>query len=708
MSEIAREPRQSSAPLTAADRLDSWKEIAAHLNRDISTVQRWEKREGLPIHRLPHDKGGSVFAFKSELDAWMNRGVRERDSAAARREAHTGPTGNGSVAVHAVGLPTKPAGRTRRRAALLAGVMLTLAGAAAWVAQSARASRADIDTPVAEVRFVISDPPVATHLGKASGDAPVAVSQDGSVLVYVGRQNGVERLYKRRLAEAAAAPIPGTEGAVTPFISPDGQWVGFTRFNDAGPGARLQKVALAGGAPVTICEMAASRGASWGADGRIVFAPHPDSGLWQVPAAGGVPEPLTRPDPAKGERSHRYPFVIADARLVLYTIAKSDITSFDDAVIAMRDLDSGEEAELIRGGSYPMYVAATQQLLYARGGTVLAAAVDVERRALLEPPATVLTDVVTFPFTGAAAVAISNTGVLITVPGGAQAPAPTTVVRVDRQGHSEAVPFPREHISNIRIAPDQRTVAMEVDGANSAIWVGDLRRATAVRLTPQWTHWSPVWSPDGTRVASTSGRGGARNLFVYRVDRPNEPEQLTTTERTNFVTSWSRDGRYLAYDDQTSTAARDVAVFDLKTRTSIPVIHSPADEYHGRFIPDGTYIAYVSDETGRPEVYLQTFPQPSRKVVVSRGGGTKPVWAPNGRELYYRRGDELVALPVRTLPALEVGTPRVLFSKRSYGSDFDVTDDGHFLLVEDVERPKETPLHVTINWRGMRSTVSSR
>jgi len=706
MSDVSPVHGSPSPGPEPGERLDSWKEIAAYLKRDISTVQRWEKKEGLPVHRLPHDKMGSMFAFKPELDAWLNRGLRRAEAVPATSD---GPSSQQEVSPIGVAARARlhPDGpRSSSRVVLIGSAAVVLAfltgAAAAWVASASRGATAEVKTLAPEIRFVVNNPPVTTNSGPRAGDAPIAVARDGSVLVYVATENGVQRLYQRRLGNAVAAPIAGTEGAQTPFLSPDGRWVGFTVFAGTGTGARLQKVALAGGEPVTICELAGSRGASWGSDGTIIFAPHPDSGLWQVPDTGGVAQVLTRPDPDKGERSHRWPFFIPDRRLVLYTIAKSDIASFDDAVIAIRDLDTGRDTELVRGGSYPMYVEATGQLVFARAGTLLTSPLDLTRRAVREPPSTVLTDVLTYPITGAAAAAISNTGVLISAPGGPAATPSTTVLRVDRQGKSEPISFPRALMSGARVSPDQRMIAMEIDGANNAIWIGDLRRATTARLTPQWTHWSPVWSPDGTQIAFTSGRGGGRNLFVQRIDRPEEAERLTTSDGTNLVTSWSSDGRYLAYDDQAATTARDIAVFDLKDRKPIPLVHSPADEYSGRFSPDAKFLAYVSNDSGRPEVYLQAFPQSTFKTAVSPGdGGTNPVWARDGRELYYRNGDALMAVSVRTGPVLAVGSPRLLFRKRTFNNDFDVTADGHFLMVETSDAPSAMPFTVIVNWLGI-------
>jgi serine/threonine-protein kinase len=703
MPEVSPAPAPSSPASAPGARLESWKEIAAYLKRDISTVQRWEKKEGLPIHRLPHDKLGSVFAFTAELDAWLNRAIRESEvlespeRQVAVDSSSVAPTPGSTVASDGAAHGRHPmVGVTTALVVMLAG------GAAALIWWLARGTQ-DAHLQPAEIRFVVSAPPLAAQLPRTTGDAPLAISPDGSVLVYVATENEVSRLYQRRLSDAEAVVIAGTEGAQTPFISPDGRWVGFTRFTGTGTGGRLLKVALAGGQPVTICELPAGRGATWGADGTIVFAPHPDAGLWHVPASGGVPRPLTRPDAGKGERSHRWPFFVPGRRLVLYSIAKSDITTFDDAVIAMRNLDTGQDTELIRGGSYPIYLETTEQLLFARAGTVLAASLDVRRSSIRDQPVTVLTDVMTYPVTGAAAVAISNTGVLATASGGSLPPPANTVVKVDRQGNSEPIPFPPGPMSGVRLAQDQRTVAMEMDGANATIWIGDLRDATLTRLTPQWTHWSPVWSPDGKQVAFTSGRGGGRAVFVQRIDHAQEAERLTTTEGTHLVTSWSRDGRFIAYDDQTSTTARDIVLLDVQTRTSVPVIHSPADEYSGRFSPDGHYLAYVSNESGVPEIYLHALQQSSLKIPVSRGeGGTNPVWALDGRELFYRDGDAMMAVSVQTRPSLAVSVPHVLFRKRTLNNDFDVTADGGFVMVEASSGTVLTPFTVTVNWSATR------
>lgn len=593
--------------------------------------------------------------------------------------------------------PRANAPKANRRAAALALALaaVLIAGAAgAWIARQ----RTEVPAAPAPgpVRFVVNDPPVAANFG--GGIPSVAVARDGSLFVYVAIEDGTRRLYQRRLGDAASTRIPGTEGASAPFLSPDARWVGFTVSSTTAN--RLRKVSLSGGDPVTIAELGATRGAVWGADDTIVFAPNPEFGLWRVPADGGTPVPVTRPDASKGARSHRWPFLLPGGRSVLYTIAGSDITTFDDAVIAMHDFDTGVETELVRGGSFPIYLAATGHLIYSRAGTLLAVPLDLDRRTTQGRPAAVLTDIVTYPMTGGAEVAISEAGVLLSLVGPATSPSPGAIVLLDRQGAATTIPFPSEALGPARLASDGRTVAVGVDGANSSIWIGDLGKASTVRLTPSWTNIWPTWAPDGRRVAYASGRGDGHRVFVHAIDGRSQPEQLTTGEhRQSVPTSWSSDGRYIAYDDQVPPARRDVMVVDLTDgRRTSALVQTPSDEHTGRFSPDMRYLAYVSNDSGIAEVYLQTFPEAATKTRVSRGGGLAPVWARNGRELYYINGDAMMAVPITTSPQLTVGQPRVLF-RRTLPNTYDVTPDGKFLIFDEGQSPlRAAPLNVTVNW----------
>jgi eukaryotic-like serine/threonine-protein kinase len=700
MSELASRPRPAPPASSSEERLDSWKEIAAYLKRDVSTVQRWEKKEGLPVHRLPHDKLGSVYAFKSELDGWWGKGRQRLE--AGEPGQRPDKIGNTLATWRQGARQVLGASRSAvlRRSAL-ALVAFIIGGLAVGLALSNRLRLVDQGasaraTSPPPIRFLVDTPPVNANL--FDGVPSVAVARDGSVVVYVAAENGVRRLYQRRLGDVSAVPIPGTEGATAPFLSPDARSVGFTV---AIAPARLQRVSLAGGAPVTICELGGMRGASWGDDDTIIFSPHPDAGLWRVVAGGGVPEPVTRPDPEKGERSHRWPQYLAEQRLVLYTVAKSDLMSFDDAVIVARDLETGRETELVRGGSYPMYVAATGHLLYPRAGNLLAVPFDPGTQSTRGPSLTVVSDLVTYPFTGAAEVSISEAGVLAMIAGGVTMPQRTVVI-VDREGNSEPTAFPPSGWEVPRISPDGRSIALTRNAANASIWISDLSGATSVRLTPEWTNrGGAVWSPDGLRVAYSSGHAGARHLYWQSIDGRGEAEQVTMDGDAGLATSWSSDGRYIAYDYRQSSGARDIFILDTAgQRTSFPFANTRFTEQSAQFSPDAALVAYVSDESGRPEVYMDAFPERGTKTLVSRGGGSAPRWARHGRELYYRIGDAVMAVEVRhDTPTPSVGVPRVLFRKVIFDTAYDVTPDGRFVMIEEIDSPlRVAPLTVTVNW----------
>jgi hypothetical protein len=301
------------------DRLESWKEIAAYLRRDVTTVQRWEKRDGLPVHRLAHDKLGSIFAFKSELDAWS---IRSTISGAIPRTRGAGTRG-------------------RRLVAVIIGVSATLGISAVglWLQRRAAATSSESQ----QVTRTVLELPKASELGVP------AISPDGRYVVYPTTTDRLDgQLYIRSLAEFEARPLPETRGATVPFFSPDGQWIGFFANGE------LRRVSRHGGAPVTIAPAPDGRGASWGSDGTIVFAPHYLGGLMRVPAAGGTVQILTRT--GSGEKTHRAPHFVPNSSIVIFTTGTAEIESFDDARLEAVRVDTGERRVLLGGGTDGRYV----------------------------------------------------------------------------------------------------------------------------------------------------------------------------------------------------------------------------------------------------------------------------------------------------------------------------------------------------------------
>jgi Tol biopolymer transport system component len=284
----------------------------------------------------------------------------------------------------------------------------------------------------------------------------------------------------------------------------------------------------------------------------------------------------------------------------------------------------------------------------------------------------------------------------------------TSLSFVDRHGNATAIPFPPALFQSAAVSPDGRAVAIGLDNANASIWMGDLVRATATRLTLAWSNNDAVWSPDGKRVVFTSGRGGARNVFWQAVEN-NEPEQLTHSDHNQVATSWSSDGRYIVYNDQGPATPRDIFVIAVADRKERPLIQTPFDEHSAKFSPDGKWIAYVSNESGTAQVYLQTFPELKQKTLISREGGTLPVWSRNGRELYYRNGANMMTVSVSNGPHFSIGTASVLFRRTSQFPVFDVTPDGRFLMIDDRDSPlTAAALTVRVNWLDVLRTNAMR
>ncbi len=701
MGDVSPAPRDVSPVSAADDRLDSWKEIASYLKRDVSTVQRWEKKEGLPVHRLPHDKLGSVFAFKPELDAWWNRG-RQRIEAAEtsprwERTRDTlldwrSPLANAFRASAA-------ALRSSWKSALALGLAL-LAAFAAGGAVIWQVARSRMSAPRPVVRSVI---PLAPAESVVNG---IAISPDGRWVAYGGRHEGQWNIYVRALDESASRLIPGTEGGHEPFFSPDGQWVGF--FNDERN--EMRKVALSGGAPVTICEAGTGhRGASWGADGTIVFTPTTggpagDGGLRAVSNTRGIVQVLTRPDADRREKTHRWPHVLPSGKAVLFTSGTADISSFDDAAIEVLTFESGERKVLMKGGAYARYIS-TGHLVYARAGALIAAPFNIGRLEITGPPVAVLDGVATRPERGDAAFDVSDNGTLVYAAGGPHVRAAAQLVWVDRGGRIDPItPEPRA-FSVPRVSPDGRRIAVVVDAANQRVWVYDIGRGTLMQLPASWDMRDPAWTPDGSRItAVVEGRG----LSWQPADGSGPPQMFGDSVGGNPL-SWSPDGKMLTLARRGEGMRYDTWLFrpsDGEPKLK-PLLHGKANEHSAVFSPDGRWLAYVSDESGRDEIYVQPIDSPAKRWQISTAGGLEPVWARDGRELFYRHETKMMAVQVRLGPAFTASVPTVLFAgdfvmggEGSPGrTAFDVMPDGRrFVMIKRVPSPSVTELHLVQDW----------
>jgi Tol biopolymer transport system component len=579
----------------------------------------------------------------------------------------------------------------RRALVLSLGILLLAAGVASLVTWNLKPA----PSPQPVTRMIINLPAGQQLAGLESG-AAVAFSPDGTHLAYVARQGSTQQIYLRAMDSLEARPIPGTEGGVSPFFSPDGQWLGFFA------GGTLKKVSVSGGAALTLANSTLPYGASWGSHGAIAFSALTITAVQQVPDAGGAPQPLTHLD--KGDVTHRWPEFLPGGKAVLFAAATNAI-NFTNAQVAVQLVGTGERRTLIQGGTEPRY-ASSGHLVYAQGGTLMAVPFDPPRLAATGAAVPMVEGVLQSPVNGAAQYGISATGSLAYVSGGVQS-AQSKLVWVSRNGAEQPLAAPAHAYLGPRLSPDSRRVAVTITEQEAQVWIYDLLRETLTRLTFEGNlNVRPVWTPDGKRIAFNSNKEGPLNLFWRLADGSGGLERLTTSEYTQVPTSWSPDGRLLAYFEVDPATQRDIWVLRMSDRKPQPFLRTRFDEAVPRFSPDGHWLAYTSNESGRPEIYVQPYPGPGGKWQISTEGGTEPMWNPNGRELFYRSGDKMIAVDIATQPGFAAGTPRTLFERRYETplvpiDNYDVSPDGQrFLMLKPAEQVQAAPtqINVVLNW----------
>jgi Tol biopolymer transport system component len=532
----------------------------------------------------------------------------------------------------------------------------------------------------------------------------VAISPDGSLIAYVATLGGQTRLMLRPMNNLQATPLSGSVNAIAPFFSPDNRWIGF--FADG----QLKKISTSGGSPVIICDAAVGLGGSWGTDETIVFAASTGSGLSQVSANGGKPRLVTNLATDKGEFSHRWPELLPDGKTVLYTVGT--LGNWDDAQIVAQSLATGQRSVLIQGGTNPHYLA-SGQILYARGGAILAVPFDSANLKLTGTPVQVLDNILESA-DGAAQVAVSPLGNAVYVIGGLGME--RRLVSVDRAGYPTPLAAPPKAYAAPRVSPDGRKLLVTIiDDATENVWLYDFATGTLNPVTSTGDTRFPIWTPDGDRATFCSGDGGPANLFWARIAEPESPERLSSSDNIQLPGSWSPDGQMLAFVERQPTSGRDIWLLRMKDRTAHPFVSSPYDESAPRFSPDGRWMAFVSNESGRNEVYVSPLTDGARKQQVSNDGGAEPVWGHNGRELFYRSARKMMAVSVMLSDNIRIGKSQTLFEGSfEQGTidtaNYDITSDQkRFLMVAEGEGASaQSALHVLINWSGpLFSTRSS-
>ena len=635
--------------------------VPAHVDAAIRTA----------LEKVPADRFASAAAFAAALD-------------------------NPAYATVAA-LPAVPAAAAGRRAAAMRRAATALPWMLALVALGlfAHERLRPAPTPTAS-RFALRVAPTAVT---ALQGQVIAVSPDGTKIVYIGSGSTGNQLFLRPLAQVATTPIPGTENALSPFFSPDGKFVAFVS------GSKLMKVALAGGPPLTIAVVGnAFRGGTWSERDSILFAD--EQGLQLVSAGGGKPERIASPDSASRE-SYRWPEFLPGSHAAVLAINDGNedrIAVFTPATRALRRLDVP--------GSNPHYVAGGYLLLAViprsngniTSGSILAMPFDAQRLTVLGAPAAVTDSVQVGVNSRTAKLGVSRDGSTLAFASGSIGRG--TIVAVSREGQVRDLGTPPQFYQTPRLSPDGRRIAAQVVGAASDVWVFDIGTKTLTRLTFDGSALRPTWTPDGRRVVyERRGLGNSgEDLAWIPADGSAPAESLVTTRDDQTPGVFTANGRTMLIREQPSGGTRRISVVQLDSaRVPRPLIESTFDNSSPSLSPDGRWLAYASDEQGRSEIYVRPFPGPGGRWQVSKDGGTEPIWSHMGNEIFFRVGASVMAVPVQTAGAsVAAGDAKELFKTTAtpgvaYPS-YDVSRDGRTFILSQPLRENDQSLTVMLNW----------
>jgi serine/threonine-protein kinase len=545
-----------------------------------------------------------------------------------------------------------------------------------------------------EVRKVSLTFPVSARLSRDLY-VPFTMSSDASLLAYT--TPAPERLMVRRLDDYDTAALAGTDGAFDPFFSPDNQWVGYWAFG------QIKKVPVAGGPAVVVCEAADMLGASWGEGGSIAFAAGLDEGLFIVPANGGTAQTLTTLDASRSELHHAFPQFIDGGRAVLFTaVARSkDAPSSVDVI----DLATRARRTIVPGAQYGRY-SPSGHLVYVREGNLFAVGLTPGTWEPAAQPVPVIEGVQTGPH-GQALFSLASDGTLAYV--AAEPPNESVPVWVGRDGAVTEVGLPARAYHAPRLSPDGKTMAVNIkDGRSSDIWIGSTERATLERLTFErglnWSFGSLSFSPDGTQLAYAEDADGGSRLVSQAMDRSSPGREWLVWKLAIGPSRWLPNGDGVFVSTRGADSGGDLMVMrPSETGSPTGLVEEPGNQFGPIPSPDGRYVAYASDETGRFEIFATPYPGPGAKRQLTTDGAAEPLWSPDGREVFYRSGDRMMAIPVATMPSLVTGRPRVVFEGRFVTGaaglpEYDVGGDGRFLMLRPERERPPRELRVVLNW----------
>lgn len=583
-------------------------------------------------------------------------------------------------------------GRGLKAGTIYAGLVLVaaiaIAGLAWW--------RSSVPREKSVVRFSILRP--ASEAILANTGPALGLSSDGRRIVFVVAHGESSQLAVRDFSSFDAKLIPGTEGAQTPFFSPDGEWLGFMA------AGKLRKISVSGGPAIDLADLQNPIGGTWLVDGTIVFNPEFSGRLQRVPASGGKMEVLIPPDPTKGDAWQWWPEALPGGD-ILFTLKRGE--GAEEASIAVLSMKTGKWKTVIDKAEYAHY-SPSGHLVYLQNGAILAVPFDLPKAEVTGAPVPVLQGV-QYQFSSFAQFSIARNGTLAYISGpplGLQ----NTLVSVDRTGRETPLRALPRGYEDLALSPNGKLLALTVIGEQQwNIWIFDIQQGTMSRLTFEGDNRDPMWSADGRRVIYSSSRNGRKGIFWKPVGGPGGEEELLDSAMQPFPSSVSMDGRFVIYDVAGWVESAGIYILPLQGERKAKLLFKERSAGNEAISPDGKWLAYESTESGRNEVYVRSFDSGAGKWQVSTDGGTHAWWSANGRELFFRSangrtgtGVSLMSVTVSPSSEFTASPPRPLFpfSCVQSGHDYGVMPDGqHFICIKEPEsETKAMQVNVVLNW----------
>jgi eukaryotic-like serine/threonine-protein kinase len=587
-----------------------------------------------------------------------------------------------AIAAPAMDAPA-PTGRLHRRTAAAIVVIALASAALGWYLKPSGTSSTKVAGGPARLLIAPPEPMSDT-------EGVLVISRDGHRVAYAAGPAGRQQLFVREIDQFASKAVPETEGVVSAAFAPDGQSIAFVAAR------KLRTVSLAGGTPLTLRDRVDGEGVNWAADQTILYNPGTATGIWRIPAAGGETVRVTQPGPKDNEQ--RFPEVLPNGNGLLF----SALGGITDDQVYVESLRTHERRALVKGFA-PHYLP-TGHLVFVQAGTLFAVRFDAERFETKGEPVTLL-EGIRQARSGKPLISYSDVGSMVYLATSVEAGS-NALVWVDRAGIEQPAGASGRPYAQPRLAPDGQHVVTSLRGNTEDLWLIDLTRGTSSRLTAESNTSFPVWTPDGRRLTLASAKEGSYSIYWRPLDGSEPDERLLSGNSPNYPFSWSPDGRVLAFVSLNPTTLQDIRVLSVDQKgASKPFLETQFREGAPAFSPDGKWIAYVSDESGHFEIYVRPFPGPGEKWPISLEGGNEPVWPRNGRELFYRAGDTMMAVDVETTPTFSAGKPRKLFERayeRSLAlwANYDASPDGQrFLMVrQENVSARATHINVALNW----------